>query len=122
LNIYGTFWNQPEGCVSLITDYCPAACLANLIGQVGGLPEHILKDIATSALSSLEQIHNQHNSFHGGIRATQILFDRKGNVRLSFGFSSIVKQEREQGLPGITEMGQPNSPSRFKRHSFTKGD
>lgn len=58
IKINGAFWNSPEGCVSVVTDYAGNGSLQNLVSSVGGLPESILKHLAKSILRSLDYLHD----------------------------------------------------------------
>jgi len=31
IRIYNSFWNTPEGCVTVVTDYAPSGSLQNLV-------------------------------------------------------------------------------------------
>jgi hypothetical protein len=42
----GSFWNSPEGCVSVVSEYAGNGSLQNLISSIGTLPESILKHLA----------------------------------------------------------------------------
>lgn len=75
--IYGSFWNQPEGCVSLLSNFCSAYSLKALLEITGSVPEKILQDIAKQALQSLEQIHSA-DQVHLGLSPSQIMFTKKG--------------------------------------------
>lgn len=46
IRVHETFWNSPEGCVSIIQDFAANGSLANLLNSVGALPESILKQLA----------------------------------------------------------------------------
>ena len=81
IKINGAFWNSPEGCVSVVADYAGNGSLQNLVSSVGGLPESILKHLAKSILRSLDFMHDQ-GMTHNNISASQILFDRKGKVKV----------------------------------------
>ena len=82
IKINGAFWNSPEGCVSVVTDYAGNGSLQNLVSSVGGLPESILKHLAKSILRSLDFMHDQ-SMTHNNISCSQILFDRKGKVKVT---------------------------------------
>ena len=58
LHIYGNFWNQPEGCVSLLSSFCNGFCLQTLLDTSGCIPEKILQDVALQTLTSLDQMHS----------------------------------------------------------------
>jgi hypothetical protein len=46
VKIHSSFWNSPEGCVSVVTDYAGNGSLQNLVQSIGALPESILKHLA----------------------------------------------------------------------------
>jgi len=53
VTIYGTYWNVPEGCASIVTDYMNAGSIENLLEYAGAMPETAIKEIATGVLNSL---------------------------------------------------------------------
>jgi serine/threonine protein kinase len=68
IKINGTFWNSPEGCVSVVTDYAANGSLHNLVQSIGALPESILKHLAKQTLRSLDYLHERgmtHNNISG---------------------------------------------------------
>lgn len=42
LKNFSNFWNQPEGCVSVVSNYCNGGSLKELIDNIGQVPEKIL--------------------------------------------------------------------------------
>jgi len=94
IRIFDTFWNSPEGCVSVVSDFAANGSLQNLIQSIGALPETTLKHLARSILRSIESIHDK-NLTHTNITSSQIVFDRRGKVRLSPGFGHILKSKNE---------------------------
>jgi hypothetical protein len=42
VRVHDTFWNSPEGCVSVVQDFAAKSSLYNLIQSVGALPESTL--------------------------------------------------------------------------------
>lgn len=91
LKIYAHFWNQPEGCVSVLSNFCNAVSLKGLIDAVGRVPEQILQEIALKILHAIDQLHTFSNQAHLGLNASQVLFTTQGGVSVSFGFSSLLK-------------------------------
>lgn len=69
VRIYGSFWNSPEGCVSVITDYAASGSLYNLSKSVGALPEKILKNITKSIIAAVEPLHRS-GVAHNGIKCS----------------------------------------------------
>lgn len=90
IRVHETFWNSPEGCVSIILDFAANGSLSNLLNSVGGLPESILKQLAKQVLKAVERLHTEGLS-HSHISCSQIVFDGRGKVRLSPGFGHIIK-------------------------------
>lgn len=46
IRVHETFWNSPEGCVSIVQDFAANGSLTNLLNSIGALPESILKQLA----------------------------------------------------------------------------
>ena len=46
VNVHGTFWNIPEGCISVVMDFMNAGSLADLMASIGSVPERALRSIA----------------------------------------------------------------------------
>lgn len=95
IKINTSFWNSPEGCVSVVTDYAGSGSLHNLVLSIGALPENILKGLAKQILGSLDDLHSKGIS-HNNICCSQILFDRKGKVKIGPGFQHILKMKENQ--------------------------
>jgi len=94
LKFYDAFWNQPEGCVSIVQDCAPKSSLQDLISQVGALPERTLQNLAKQILKALNHMHTD-NLAHSNVTCSQVLFDRRGKVRLSLGFGHILRAKAE---------------------------
>lgn len=94
MKINTSFWNSPEGCVSVVTDYAGSGSLHNLVLSIGALPESILKHLAKSILRSLDFMHDR-GITHNNICCSQILFDRKGKVKIGPGFQHILRAKGE---------------------------
>lgn len=86
-NVNSTFWNSPEGCVSIVMEYCAGGSLAQLADSVGGLPEGVLSHISLQLLNALNLLHHK-GSTHGGLTPSQVLFTKDCKVKLSLGISS----------------------------------
>ena len=67
VKLHGTYWNRPEGSVSLIMDNMSGGSLMSLLESVGSLPEDILFDITWSILRSLVFLHGKAKVAHGSI-------------------------------------------------------
>ena len=46
-NIYGSFWNTPEGCVSILMERLTGGSLLNLLESVGSLPEKSIRELTS---------------------------------------------------------------------------
>lgn len=93
LKVHETFWNSPEGCVSVVED-CAKTSLQQMLDQVGAMPENTLKNLAKQILKALDYLHTD-NLTHSNVTCSQILFDRRGKVKLSPGFGHILKAKAE---------------------------
>lgn len=91
--MHETFWNSPEGCVSVVEDNAKSS-LQNLVDNVGALPEKTLQYLGRHILKVLDHMH-QEGLTHSNVTCSQILFDRRGKVRLSPGFGHILKAKAE---------------------------
>jgi len=85
--VYGTFWNVPEGCVSVVMEHMNAGSLENLLESVGALPECVLVHIAHSLLESIQEINIKMKVAHGFIAPSQVLFDQTGKMKLNLGIA-----------------------------------
>ena len=94
VRISTAFWNSPEGCVSVVTDYAGCGSLHNLVLSVGALPESILKHLAKQILRSLDYLHDQ-GMTHNNLCCSQVLFDRKGKVKIGPGFQHILRMKSD---------------------------
>lgn len=98
VQINSTFWNSPEGYVSIVMKYMNAHSLQNMIDSIGMLPEHVLAHIAHQILQAVSYIHEK-DSVHKGITPSQILLTRQGKVKLSLGLSGRLLKTGEMTLP-----------------------
>ena len=48
-----TFWNSPEGHLSIVTDHMNGGLLSDLLNSVGGLPETVLRDVMGQVAEAL---------------------------------------------------------------------
>ena len=92
IRVNASFWNSPEGCVSVVTDYAASGSLHNLVLSVGALPENILKQLAKQVLRAVDYLHER-NVTHNNICCSQVLFDRKGKVKIGPGFQHILRMK-----------------------------
>ena len=73
---------------------CAKSSLQNLVDHIGALPEKTLQNLSKQVLKGLEHLHGE-GVTHGNISCSQILFDRRGKVKLSPGFGHILKSKQE---------------------------
>lgn len=85
--VYGTFWNVPEGCVSVVMEHMNAGSLENLLESVGALPEGVLVELARTLLESIQEIHTKMGVPHGFIAPSQVLLDQGSKVKLNLGIA-----------------------------------
>ncbi len=81
----------------MVADYAASGSLHNLVLSVGALPESILKHLAKQVLRSLDFLHDK-SMTHNNICCSQVLFDRKGKVKLGPGFHHILRMKNESTL------------------------
>ncbi len=67
VDIAGTFWNSPEGCVSVVTEHMKGGSLLNLLESIGSIPEDLLRDMASKMLKALDYLHNTAKITHNGL-------------------------------------------------------
>ena len=58
IRVFDTFYNSPEGCVSVIQDFAANGSLQNLLTSIGALPESILKHLSLQLLKALDYLHD----------------------------------------------------------------
>lgn len=80
--------------------------LYNILCNVGVINEYCLKYIAKSVLKALDFIHNKLNTNHGYVRPHQILYDKKGKIKLSIGISSKLSNEYRNSAIGLSQCPQ----------------
>lgn len=100
-HLYNSYWNTPEGCVTILMDHCNANSLQNLLESMGSLPEYALRMIVKSAMKGLTTIHNLLNEAHGHLRPSQILFEDSGKIKLSFGIAHRLLKDNASSIVGI---------------------
>ncbi|KAL4431841.1 hypothetical protein ABPG74_015281 [Tetrahymena malaccensis] len=113
VKLYGHFWNVPEGCVSILTEFLSGGSLQDLLESFGTLPESIIKQIAIQTISALDVIHNISNSYYGGLTPSQILFKQDGNVKLSLGISYRSQQQQQNFFNSVNMSKQNERMSLF---------
>jgi serine/threonine protein kinase len=57
LKVNSTFWNVPEGCVSIVFEYLSGNSLTKLIDSVGSIPEFILSKVIKEVSKGVQFMH-----------------------------------------------------------------
>ncbi|CAD8194675.1 unnamed protein product [Paramecium octaurelia] len=96
VQVYATFWNTPEGYVSIVMEYMNGGSLQNLLESMGFLPERSIKQLVPPILQGLQKIHQQGAQCHGALGPSQILFLRDGTVKLGQGLQYRVQVQGNQ--------------------------
>lgn len=87
LNVNEVFWNTPEGFVSIVTENCVRGSLKDLLDKVESLPEAALIPLAKDLLVALALFHGKFHTPFRSLSLRQILFNNRGELKISFGFS-----------------------------------
>lgn len=104
VEINSSFWNTPEGCVTLIMEYLPGDSLSKLCDTVGALPERLLRSISKRILAGLSFYHKRVGP-HGNISMNHILFDRHGKCKLGIGINLKDKNQEKSIKDDIYSFG-----------------
>jgi len=114
-NVYGTFWNVPEGCVSVVMEYLNAGSLENLLESAGALPEQVLLEIATKLLNCIRELHDSIGIAHGCIVPSQILLNQSGKLKINIGVAHRLnlhnKENNGNGSLGYYSNNNPSGSS-----------
>lgn len=105
VEVNSTFWNSPEGCVTVIMEYMPGQSLEKLCETVGALSERVLKRIAKRVLSALHYYHLKVGP-HGAVDMSHLLLDRTGKCKLAVGLSAKLSGKEENIFNDIYSFGR----------------
>lgn len=83
VKIYATFWNSPEGCVSIVEELVSGISLQKMLENVGSLNESSLKFLAKEILLALLPLHSAVN-YYSALTPSQILINAEGNIKVFF--------------------------------------
>ena len=110
-NVNGTFWNVPEGCVSVVMEHMNGGSLENLLESVGALPESVLLEITQSLLKCIKEIHTKMGVPHNFIAPSQVLLDQTGKIKLNLGIAQrlSLQQRRLSNNSLACHSNPPNS-------------
>ena len=95
LKVAETFWNTPEGCVSIVCEYMSAGSLGDLCKNIGTIPERPLSEIARVLLRAAVALNEVGEHFEG-LSCNHVLFTRDGDIRVSPGISKCINQEETE--------------------------
>jgi len=87
VEVNSSFWNSPEGCVTIVMEYMAGDSLSRLCENIGAVPERILKSVTRRVLAGLSY-HQKKIGPHGGIDMNHIMFTRFGKAKLGLGLTS----------------------------------
>jgi serine/threonine protein kinase len=105
VQVIATFWNSPEGCVSIVQEFAEAGSLQRLLDSAGALSEAMLASILHQLLEQVKHLHRK-GVVHGELSTTQVLFTKTGKVKLGPGFSARVSKRQEPTFESdIYELG-----------------
>lgn len=116
VKVIETFWNIPEGCVSIVSEYCNGSSLTDLCRNIGSVPEKALSEIARSLLTSMS-ILNDSNETIDSISISDVLFNHQGALHILPSLSTQV-QEKAYTSP-LYSIGQTLIKAIFDEFSET---
>ena len=105
VEIYSSFWNTPEGCVTIVMEYMAKDSLARLCETIGAVPEKVLKSVSRRVLSALN-LHHKKIGPHGGIDMNHVMFTRFGKAKLGLALASrlgVREDNNSKKSPSIKE-------------------
>ena len=100
IEISSSFWNSPEGCVTLVMEYMPGDSLSKLCDCIGAVPEKLLRTISKRVLAALSYFHQKIGG-HGSVNMSHIMFDREGNCKLGIGLAARLNNKDENSSANI---------------------
>ena len=94
IEVNSSFWNSPEGCVTIIMEYMAGDSLGKLCESIGAIPEKILRSTSIRILSALSYFHKKIGA-HGGVDMYHIMFTRLGKAKLGLALTSRLNLKED---------------------------
>jgi len=90
VTFYGACYR--EGAITIALEYMDGGSLANMVQQVGAVPEATLANIAYQVLYGLAYLKSVHRRVHRDIKPSNILINSRGEVKITdFGISAELQ-------------------------------
>eukprot|EP00826_Nyctotherus_ovalis_P010403 TRINITY_DN12746_c0_g1_i8.p1 TRINITY_DN12746_c0_g1~~TRINITY_DN12746_c0_g1_i8.p1 ORF type:complete len:324 (-),score=77.14 TRINITY_DN12746_c0_g1_i8:189-1160(-) len=94
ISSYGAFLQ--ENTVKIALEYMDAGTLQDIVRKIGPIPEVILGIIAHQVIKGLEYLHKAKRVIHRDIKASNILLNTQGSVKIAdFGISGCLENSLE---------------------------
>ena len=99
VEVCSTFWNTPEGCVTILMEHMAGESLSRLCESIGAIPEKVLKSITKRIIAGLA-FFNKKSGTYGGLDLNHVLFTRDGKIKLSLALNSRLqgKEDKRTGV------------------------
>eukprot|EP00246_Nothoceros_aenigmaticus_P016992 TRINITY_DN8005_c0_g3_i1.p1 TRINITY_DN8005_c0_g3~~TRINITY_DN8005_c0_g3_i1.p1 ORF type:complete len:351 (+),score=54.17 TRINITY_DN8005_c0_g3_i1:240-1292(+) len=108
-----------NGAISILLEYMDGGSLADIVKQVGQVPEPYLSVISKQVLQGLHYLHCDRHIIHRDIKPSNLLLNSKGEAKITdFGVSAILEHsmgQKDTFIGTYTYM----SPERISGSSYT---
>lgn len=89
ITFYGAFYR--EGCITIALEYMDGGSLANVLAQVGPIPENVLASMAYQILWGLAYLKHD-KRVHRDLKPSNLLINSRGEVKVTdFGVSAELQ-------------------------------
>lgn len=89
ITFYGAF--HREGSITIALEYMDGGSLANVLDQVGPIPEYVLASVAFQVLWGLAYLHHD-KRVHRDLKPSNLLINSKGEIKVTdFGVSAELQ-------------------------------